>query len=303
MALRALLRQSEGVNTLDLRRGTVRGDLSVPNIECRAVANGTGGTRLNFTGYASITDFGYPRADFLGDYTETVRPGAFAKTLAEGADIHFQVNHAGLLADAEPMARRVVAQGFTPTLRVDEHRGTGLWTDADLDGGRDDVYRLQSMMEAGEMSAMSMGFWVTQQRWSPDYEQRDILEVDMNGGDVSAVTYPANPATTGTTTLRAAAAQSLLSTRVPALVAQRVQTEMRAGAKLSSATMEVLQQVLTLISSADEAVDAAQPLLAALMGVPNPDIDAAAPVEAPQTTVTGPDPAAVRERLRLLASA
>jgi hypothetical protein len=60
---------------------------------------------------------------------------------------------------------------------------------------------------------------------------------------------------------------------VPALIGQRAREEQRAGATLSAATMEVLQSVLDLIAEADESVDEAMPLLANLMGVPNPDED------------------------------
>ena len=52
-----------------------------------------------------------------------------------------------------------------------------------------------------------------------------------------------------------------------------IPVEQRAGKILSSQSMEVLKQVLSLIASADESLDDAQPLLADLMGVPNPDAD------------------------------
>jgi hypothetical protein len=52
-------------------------------------------------------------------------------------------------------------------------------------------------MERGDVDEMSFGFWVTRQQWSPDYDQRDILEVSLNKGDVSVVNYGANPATAG----------------------------------------------------------------------------------------------------------
>jgi hypothetical protein len=126
-------------------------------------------------------------------------------------------------------------------------------------------------MEAGELSAMSFAFWVVRQMWSPDYEQRDILEVDIDGGDTSVVTWPANPWTEGTTALRKRAAASLARSRVPRLLVERARTEKRAGAKLSAATLDSLQEVLDLIAEADVAVDAAQELLSELMGVPNPD--------------------------------
>jgi hypothetical protein len=105
--------------------------------------------------------------------------------------------------------------------------------------------------------------------WSPDYLQRDILEVDIDGGDTSVVTFPANPGTTGTTSLRKQAARGLLRSGI----LDDARMDLRAGKTLSADTMNVLQQVLDLVAEADDAVDAAQPLLADLMGVPNPDAD------------------------------
>ena len=43
-------------------------------------------------------------------------------------------------------------------------------------------------------------------------------------------------------------------------------------AKLADADEAVLKHILSLVSAADTAVDEAQPLLADLLGVPNPDI-------------------------------
>jgi uncharacterized protein len=293
-AMRALVRQASGPNTLHM---------PFKDVELRAAPDGSGGSRMVFTGYASVVEEPFTMADWLGDYTEVVRGGAFTKTLSESPDTIFCLNHDWASA---PMARTKAG-----TLRLSED-ATGLWTEADLDGNRDDVYRVQSCMEAGELDAMSFAFYVTRQTWSPDYDQRDILEVDMDGGDTSVVTFPANPATTGTTGLRSRAASTLARSRVPALIVQRAREE-RAGAKLSSSTMETLQEVLDLIADADVGVDSAQVILSELMGVPNPDDDAAsadsAETDSAETDAEslsapyGPDPVAVRERLRLLAAA
>jgi phage head maturation protease len=51
---------------------------------------------------------------------------------------------------------------------------------------------------------MSFAFRVTRQMWSPDYDQRDILEVDIHRGDVSVVNFGANPATTVGAAMRSA---------------------------------------------------------------------------------------------------
>jgi HK97 family phage prohead protease len=260
-ALRALVRQASGPNTLDL---------PFQAVELRAKG---AGKRLLFTGYASVVDVPYVMCDWLGEYTEIIRGGAYTKTLAENPDDIFCVNH---LWGGVPMARTIKAE----TLRLAED-STGLAVEADLDGSRSDVYQLQSAMEAGELDAMSFAFYVTKQMWSPDYAQRDIEEVDLDGGDVSVVTWPANPATTGTTALRAAsqgdlrkqAGLALARSSVPALIVERARAEKRAGAKLSTSTMNTLQEVLDLIAEADVAVDAAQVILSELMGVPNPDDD------------------------------
>jgi len=294
-AMRALVRQASGVNTLDL---------PFRDVELKAKPNGTGGTRLLFTGYASVTEEGYMMWDWLGDYTEVMNAGAFTKTLGENPDAIFCLNHDWQSA---PMARTIAG-----TMRMTED-STGLANESDLDGARDDVYRVQSCMDAGELNAMSLAFYVTRQTWSPDYMQRNIVEVDLDGGDNSVVTFPANPLTTGTTALRTRAANAIARSRVPALIAERARVEKRAGATLSTATMSTLQEVLDLIADADIAVDAAQEVLSELMGVENPNADDestssddtssetnSADVDAESKSIpTGPDPVAVRERLRL----
>lgn len=287
-AMRALIRQASGPNTLELR---------FRDVALRAKPDGTGGSRLLFTGYACVVDEPYQMQDWLGPYTEIVRGGAFTKTLGEDPDVIFCLNHGW---DAAPMARTKAG-----TSRLSED-STGLLTEADLDPKRSDVYTVQSAMDAGELDAMSFAFWTVRQSWSPDYEQRDLLELDIDGGDTSVVTWAANPATTGTTALRKRAAAALARSRVPALIVARARAEKRAGATLSKATMDTLQEVLDLIAEADVAVDSAQEILSELMGVPNPDDDGDAVGITPTSeteTDSGPAPDVVRERLKLRALA
>jgi HK97 family phage prohead protease len=124
--------------------------------------------------------------DFLGEYTERIMPGAFAKSLASGADVPFKVNHSGI----------TLARTKSGTMRLAED-STGLHVEADLDPRSPDVQALRSAMERGDLDEMSFAFRVNSQEWSPDWSQRDITEVDLNKGDVSAVNYGANPATAG----------------------------------------------------------------------------------------------------------
>lgn len=260
LALRALIRQAAGPNTLEL---------PFTDVHLRAQADGTGGTRLEFTGCFSTTEAPYEMADWAGPYTEVVREGFLAKTLgvpmgswSTTPDVIFCLNHGW---DAAPMGR---TKADTVRLMEDSQGGQAF---ALLDGSRQDVYTVQSAMEAGELDAMSFAFWTTRQTWSPDYTQRDILEVDMDGGDVSVVTWPANPGTEGTTALRNAAGRALIRSNVPRLLIAHARAEHRAGKTLSAATVATLTEVLDLIAASDVGLDQAQPLLAELLGVPNPD--------------------------------
>ena len=73
--------------------------------ELREVPNGTGGTDLKFTGFASVTgdDAAYEMEDFLGPWMESVNVGAFKRTLDGGADVAFLLNHGGMtLARTKP---------------------------------------------------------------------------------------------------------------------------------------------------------------------------------------------------------
>lgn len=155
-------------------------------MELRALDNGTGGENLRFTGYASVVNAPYEMEDFLGTYTEQIRGGAFAKSLAAGADVPFKLNHGGL----------TLARTKSGTMRLSED-SRGLHVEADLDPRNSAVRDLQSAMERRDVDEMSFAFRVNSQEWSPDWSQRDITEVDLHKGDVSAVNYGANPATAG----------------------------------------------------------------------------------------------------------
>ena len=163
-----------------------RRSLPFRGVEMRAKQDGSGGDVLAFTGYACVTEQGYEMHDWLGPYTEVVRTGAFHQTLKAGADVPFLVNHGGL----------TLARTRSGTMRLAED-DTGLHVEADLDPANPDVQGLRSAMSRGDVDEMSFAFWVTRQQWSPDFDQRDILEVDIHKGDVSIVNYGANPHTAG----------------------------------------------------------------------------------------------------------
>lgn len=152
-------------------------------LEVRAAAGGNGAT---VEGYASVVDEPYEMYDFLGSYTEVIRSGAFAKTLSENPQVQLLLNHGGL----------AMAYTQAGTLRLAED-STGLHMAADVNTSRSDVSDLMAALADGNVDEMSFAFRVPagKSQWSPDYDQRDILEVDMHRGDVSVVNFGANPAT------------------------------------------------------------------------------------------------------------
>jgi len=215
---------------------------TVRNVELR---EGTGSTpTLTLDGYACVTESPYEMGDYLGDYTEIVRSGSFAKTLTERDDVRLLLNHEGL-----PLARTK-----SGTLRLSED-STGLAVDADLEPRSGLVNDVRMAMERGDLDEMSFAFQVTRQEWSPDYTQRDIQEVKLY--DVSVVTYPANPATS-------ASMQARMKAVTQAFAERR---------KLDPEDVNMLTQTLGWLSAIDNIVDDGQGTLATYLGVPNPDMD------------------------------
>ena len=151
-------------------------------LEVRAKQGASGVSTVE--GYASVTESPFEMWDWLGPYSEVVRTGAFAKTLAENPQVQLLLNHGGL----------AMAYTKAGSLRLSEDT-TGLHMEADVNTKRSDVGDMLAALEEGAVDEMSFAFRVTRQQWSPDYDQRDILEVDLHRGDVSVVNFGANPAT------------------------------------------------------------------------------------------------------------
>jgi HK97 family phage prohead protease len=193
----------------------------VGGMEMRAKANGTGGTKFQFNGYAAVFDHPFDMWDFWGDeFTEIVNQGACTRTLANSCDVPFLIGHndAGI-----PMAR---TKSGTMTLGQDSH---GLWVEVpEMDGSRDDVRALASAVDRGDMDEMSCAFMVLQQAWSPDYEQRNIIEMDLHKGDVSAVVFGANDGTAGSSMV-ALPAEGLSLRRPVGMLRNRRAGEQRDG--------------------------------------------------------------------------
>lgn len=147
---------------------------------------------VRFEGYATTFDDPY---DVYGGpaaygWSETIDPAACDRTLRDGCDTVFLINHDGL-----PLAR-TARPGITGTLELAAD-STGLHVGSDLLIADPDVQRIQPKMERMDLDEMSIGFRTLHNTWSPDYMARRITELSLHRGDVSIVTFGANDHTTG----------------------------------------------------------------------------------------------------------
>jgi HK97 family phage prohead protease len=169
--------------------------------ELREVPSGTGTSQLKFTGFASVTDSAYSMEDAFGEFTETVCRGAFSKTIADGCDTVFNLNHGGLSL-ARTKSGTLKLSEVTEGSRSPIYGVTGLHCEAMLDPSNHLVQAMRSAVERGDLDELSFAFRVVRQRWNKDFSDRQIDEVNLNQGDCSLVTFAANPATGGTVSLR-----------------------------------------------------------------------------------------------------
>lgn len=146
-----------------------------------------------FAGYASTTGVGYEVRDWLGEYRETILPGAFAKTLREQPNVPLLFNHDGV----------PLASTGSGTSRLSED-AVGLRNEADLDRRDALTNSICVQLERGVLNRMSFSFRAIKDSWNEDYDERGVQEAALY--DSSIVTFPANPATTAElqTTLRSA---------------------------------------------------------------------------------------------------
>ena len=145
------------------------------------------GEDLTLTGYASTFSQPYD----MGWYTEQVDPQAFTRTLSQSPDVMLLINHTGM-----PLAR--TASG---TLKLSANK-IGLLAEAKLSRSDPDVKSLAPKMLRKDVDSMSFAFRVVPDAkgepgdiWSADMSSRTLRTLDLNGGDVSVVTRPANPNT------------------------------------------------------------------------------------------------------------
>lgn len=113
---------------------------------------------------------------------ERVAPGAFKKTLEEGADVRALWNHDSNI---------VLGRTKSKTLKLSEDtRGLAVEiTPPDTSFVRDVVL---APIERGDVDGMSFGFFIRgrEEERNEEWISYTLMDVDLNHGDVSPVTYP-----------------------------------------------------------------------------------------------------------------
>lgn len=134
-----------------------------------------GDDKRTLVGYAAVFN---SRTDIGGWWIEQIEPGAFSPALS--ADVRALVDH-------DP--GRVIGRTKSKTLRLAEDE-RGLKVEIDLPN-TSDGNDLWELVERGDISGMSFGFYVTKQEWDEtvDPPVRTIKEVELL--EVSAVAFPA----------------------------------------------------------------------------------------------------------------
>jgi uncharacterized protein len=132
-------------------------------------------------GYAAVFN---SLSEDLGGFREKIAPGAFKRSLENGADVRALLNHD---------SNYVLGRNKSGTLFLSEdERGLKIEiTPPDTQWARD----LMVSMERGDIDQMSFGFYTISDDWeTKDGENiRTLKEVELF--DVSVVTYPAYTAT------------------------------------------------------------------------------------------------------------
>jgi len=215
---------------------------AVEGIQVRSVDADTG--TVEVTGMPIVYGVPYSVRDFLGEYKETMAPGAAAAVLSRpDLDCRLLINHTGL-----PLARTTAG-----TLHLtDPPQGVSMR--ATLNARRHDVNDLVEAIRDGSITQMSCGFVVDRDTWTADESKREIRSL-RELVDVSPVTYPASPTTSIQLAERMATAfRAVQSDLTPARLqrAFHIARELREGKVLSKANQSVLVHTLGALKSASD---------------------------------------------------
>lgn len=139
------------------------------------------------TGYAAVFN---ARSHDLGGFVEEIAPGAFSRTLGSAPDVRATVDHRGGLT--------TIGRTRNNTLQLSED-ANGLHVriePPETQAGRD----VLTLVERRDITQMSFMFRVPKggdewERLSDGTNLRRLLDIELNDGDVSLVTFPAYPQT------------------------------------------------------------------------------------------------------------
>lgn len=187
-------------------------------VEDRAGASGASPT---ITGYAAV--FNSDSADM--GFIETIDPGAFNKTLGDGADVRALVNH-----DPNQLLGRVKSG----TLRLSTD-GVGLHYEIDINPNDQAAMNAAAQARRGDLDGASFSFQTVNDEWNWDASppQRRLLEVALI--DVGPVVFPAYEEAT-------ASARSTFKRSVPPeRIASDAQARDRAAHEARARELELLQ--------------------------------------------------------------
>jgi uncharacterized protein len=140
-------------------------------------------TTFAFRGHAAVFD---SLSENLGGFREQIKRGAFKDVIED--DVRLLVNHDSNL---------LLARTKSGTLTLEE-KPEGLFVEADIDVRQSYANDLKIAMERGDMNQMSFAFGSgVEDDWDEDEDGRLIRTIKRFKSlfDVSAVTYPAYPAT------------------------------------------------------------------------------------------------------------
>lgn len=145
-------------------------------------APGGSGAPGMLTGYAAVFN---SRSVDLGGYVEFVKPGAFARTLGGGGDVKLLNDH---------NSGSVLASTSAGTLRLWEDE-RGLAFEANLGEARQYANDIAETVRRGELSKMSFGFYIRDDDWREEGGGMVRTLTDVELFEISAVAFPAYPAT------------------------------------------------------------------------------------------------------------
>jgi HK97 family phage prohead protease len=224
------------------------------------------------TGTPIVYDTPYKVNGATGSFSETVQRGAASHLL--NSDVVLAWNHD---TDAIPLART-----SSGTLKLTD-RAHGVDFEARLDPRNPSAVALESAVERGDVSQMSIGFTVAQDKWTGTGQTRS-RSIGRFGSlvDISPVVWPASPTTSVSVLQRA------MMTAPDETLADfdRIYTELRAGRVLSSDNEDALK---TALQSLHEVLSSNGFDTAAFLGGVDDNADEDVDEEADEAEMAGED--------------